>query len=202
MRCTSLLLLPLSAFAAAALPPAPPAGDLVHQANTTAATAAAAATAPPCTTCPPGFVSVDEGFYCVKKDGGCGSMCEPAVCCPACPSCVLCPAAAGVPEVFAVDPAAGKAGDLVGLAGAGFVNSSSLVCRFGNGTGATAVPVYWFRSASTVYVHVPAAPAVASGGAAKQPWPIAARVLVSCANDGAAFSAAQPHDFFTYTASE
>ena len=66
----------------------------------------------------------------------------------------------------------------------GFVNSSSLVCRFGpNAT----VPAKFFTGSNRIYV-----------GAGAQG--VARKVLVSCSNDGVVFSKAQPHDYFTFLA--
>ena len=60
------------------------------------------------------------------------------------------------------------------------------MCRFG---GSHAV-VDWFRSSSTVYAKAPPQPGADA----------AAKVLVSCSNDGQHFSEAAGHDYFTYTA--
>ena len=91
---------------------------------------------------------------------------------------------AAVPQVYAVDPAAGKEGDLIGIAGDAFANISDIVCRFGKAR----APIEWFRSSSVVYAK---APPRANG---------ADKVLVACSNDGQHFSSAAAHDFFTYTA--
>ena len=96
-------------------------------------------------------------------------------------------AIAALPEVFSVDPSSGAAGELVGVAGSGFVNSSALICRWGE----VNASIFFFKSETVIYAHAPVQPASDDTDVAK-------RVLVSCSNDGVAFSKEQPHDYFSY----
>ena len=95
-------------------------------------------------------------------------------------------AVSAVPQVYAVDPSGGEVGDLIGIAGSGFVNSSSLACRFGQANAS----IYFYKTDAVVYVHVPAQPSDYDSSATS--------VLVTCSNDGLAFSKGQPHDYFSY----
>jgi hypothetical protein len=105
-----------------------------------------------------------------------------------------------VPKVFAVDPSTGKEGDVIGIAGEGFANSSLAICRFGSVNSS----IKFYTGESRIYITAPPAPAdprpatKQTDDADNSTQPFAPRVLVTCSNDGVTFSKREAHDYFTY----
>lgn len=99
----------------------------------------------------------------------------------------------GAPRLFALDPAVGPAGTLVGMAGQGFLNQTHAGCEFGKAK----VPFSYYTGSNRVYCTSPSQQASLGRDGFGQAR--AQAVQVRCTNDGVHFSAPQ---VYTYAAAQ